>query len=153
MWAPSKIEKEMKKLVIFIIGIISLAACDVESSDNGQLDGFWQWCQIDTLATGGITDMRKSRIFWDVGFDLLEIRNTDDFSSQVLFRFVQTSKTLLISSPVIKNREVGDIRIQDPQELNTYGIYDLTEQFHIECLNRNKMVLRNERFRFHFRKY
>jgi hypothetical protein len=43
-----------------IIGVLSLAvmmltlsSCEVETSQNGDLDGFWHLEQVDTLATGG----------------------------------------------------------------------------------------------------
>ena len=45
-------EKEIMKRLIFVLTIcMALVACDIETSGNGDLDGFWQLRQVDTLAT------------------------------------------------------------------------------------------------------
>ncbi len=60
-------EKEIMKRLIFVLTIcMALVACDIETSGNGDLDGFWQLRQVDTLATEGTTDMRQSMIYWAV---------------------------------------------------------------------------------------
>lgn len=48
-----------------IIGVLSLAvmmltlsSCEVETSQNGDLDGFWHLEQVDTLATGGLVTLQ-----------------------------------------------------------------------------------------------
>jgi hypothetical protein len=54
-----------------IIGVLSLAvmmltlsSCEVETSQNGDLDGFWHLEQVDTLATGGTCNFADKRVFW-----------------------------------------------------------------------------------------
>ena len=56
----------MKKLYIYIIGVMLLmVGCDVESSDNGNLDGFWQMTtKTDKYAKCGAVDMRDSGLTW-----------------------------------------------------------------------------------------
>ena len=143
----------MKKLIIlFIVGLL-IASCDLESSGNGELDGFWQWCQMDTLSTNGTADMRSSRIFWNVQFNLLEMRSIDDYYKQVLFRFDHSGGKLIINKPILKNKEEGDMVINDPMALYDFGIYSLEEEFVVERLDGKEMILRNDRFRFHFRRY
>lgn len=50
-----------------IIGVLSLAvmmltlsSCEVETSQNGDLDGFWHLEQVDTLATGVLVTLQIS---------------------------------------------------------------------------------------------
>ena len=49
-------------LLLFIL--LLPAACDIESTDNGNLDGFWHLEQVDTLATGGSLNLKEQKIFW-----------------------------------------------------------------------------------------
>ena len=64
----------MKKLLFLVpLAAILCLSCELETSDNGDLDGFWQLKQVDTLQ-GGTKDMRGSGVFWAVQTDLLEAR-------------------------------------------------------------------------------
>ena len=38
---------------IWALGVSVLAGCDIETSDNGDLDGMWRLESVDTLASGG----------------------------------------------------------------------------------------------------
>ena len=45
-----------KHLILMLVGMLVLcfqSACTLETSDNGDLDGYWHLEQVDTLATGG----------------------------------------------------------------------------------------------------
>ena len=127
-------------------------SCSIETSDNGKLDGFWQLQQLDTISTGGETDMRDSMHFWAVQKDLLEVneRITD---AQVLFRFEHVGDSLILSEPYYDLRDSSDIRINDPSLLNRFGIYHMREAFYVANLTSSKMELKSDRYYFHFRKY
>lgn len=46
----------MKKIIgalSLAVMMLTLSSCEVETSQNGDLDGFWHLEQVDTLATGG----------------------------------------------------------------------------------------------------
>lgn len=71
-----------------IIGVLSLAvmmltlsSCEVETSQNGDLDGFWHLEQVDTLATGGTCYFADKRVFWGCQYKLIMIasRLVEDF--------------------------------------------------------------------------
>ena len=55
-------------LIAAIIGalLMSLTSCEIETSDNGKLDGFWHLERVDTLATGKSVDYTNKLVFWGV---------------------------------------------------------------------------------------
>lgn len=140
-------------LILPIAVLFTLTECTFETSDNGDLDGYWQLTAIDTLATAHTADMRHSGIYWAVQVRLLLIRDVTVNSPNVLFRFEKTAETLTISNPVIDERDVSDIKVENPDILHPYGIYRLKETFRILQLDSQNMVLENQDFRMHFRKY
>lgn len=46
-----------------LMALGSLSSCTLESSDNGDLDGYWHLESIDTLATGKTGDYSNRRFF------------------------------------------------------------------------------------------
>ncbi len=60
----------IKSLLATLATTLLLASCNVETSDNGPLDGFWHLERVDTLATGGTTDYSSGYVFWGVQKDL-----------------------------------------------------------------------------------
>lgn len=132
---------------------VSLYSCDIESSDNGDLDGYWQWTSVDTLATGGTEDMRSSKIFWAVQADLLEIRDNTKTHYNVFFRFSHTADSLILSEPVIDNRESNDSILEDYSILLSYGITEIPAAFYVSHLSGSKMVLYSSNYCLSFRKY
>ena len=152
----------MKKLLI-LIPIIAcyMAACDFEMSDNGDLDGYWQCRQIDTLATGGTTDMRPASIFLSVQAHMLEFRDNTRTDRNIIFRFEKAADILRLWNPVADNRQVSDSLIHNPQTLECYAITDVTvkadstleTQFRITDFSSDNMTLMNSKYRLHYRKY
>lgn len=144
----------MKKRLtyIFLATIVALTACDFEVSDNGDLDGYWQLHQTDTLATGGTDDMHQSGIYWAFQVHLMEMRDLQSRIS-ILYRFEHSGSQLRIYNPIANYREVSDSVITDVSLVNRYGIEHLDELFHIEQLNSDNMILTNDTYRFHLRKY
>lgn len=140
-------------IAIAVSVLMVLTSCTTETSDNGDLDGMWQMTQIDTLSTGGQTDMRNSGIFWSVQKNLLQTSALYNNDLGVFFRFRHNNAQLTISNPYFNNRQEGDIKVEEPEVLQKYGIDGLEQTFDIEQLTSGRMKLKSERFRLHFRKY
>ncbi|MBQ9672416.1 MAG: lipocalin-like domain-containing protein [Prevotella sp.] len=150
----------MKKLLYLIISACAVfAACDFETSDNGELDGYWQLRQVDTLA-GGIADMRNSGLFWSVQVNLLEVRDNYNPFNSLLFRFDKAGDILRIWNPIVNHKRISDSIVHDSATLARYyivGTYNadsvLESVLHIQELGGEHMVLTNKLYRLHFRKY
>ena len=146
----------MKKLLsILALGML-MVSCELETSGNKELDGYWQMNQVDTLSTGGVADTREALIYWGVQGKLLQIRFSETgkyLGEGLLFRFERTSNTLNLSSPIRHHLYDTDEPIEDVEVLKPYGIYQLEEVFSIIELNDKSMVLDNGVLRLHFRKY
>ena len=150
----------MKKLLYILFACVLMVSCELETSGNDELDGFWQWTAVDTLETEVTKDMRESKIFWAVQGKLLEVRQQIDQERQgdcIFFRFEWKNewneKTLRLYSPCRDERHAPDEPIEDVELLKPYGIYHLEETFLIEALDYDDMVLSNGVLRLHFRKY
>lgn len=130
-----------------------LAACDIETSGNGDLDGYWSLRQVDSVATGTQTNVSEQRIFWSVQHDLIQTDDRTGAHLSYLFRFQHTGNTLVLSSPYQYGRIEGDEPIDDVEALRPFGINSIPETFTVEKLNGSDMVLRSEPLRLHFRNY
>lgn len=150
----------MKHLLYIIAACLGLAACDFETSDNGDLDGYWQLHQMDTLATGSSADMRNSKIMCAVQVRLLEFMTLGEIGTGILFRFEQRNDSLILTNPIQDDRNISDSLVSNPATLVPYGMTPITGKdgklevkFCIEKLNDSRMILSNELYRLHFRKY
>lgn len=130
-----------------------MAACTLETSNNGDLDGFWQLKAVDTLATGGTADMRESGLTWSFQGRILELRDTKTVYTDILLSFQHADGHLLLSSPYIIDRESGDTPLYDAKLLRPYGIHHITEDFQVVELKSSSMVLQSDQLRLYFRKY
>ena len=70
----------IKSLLTTLATTLLFASCNVETSDNGPLDGFWHLERVDTLATGGTTDYSSGYVFWGVQKDLIYIKDSSNGS-------------------------------------------------------------------------
>ena len=146
----------MRKIIYILALCTFLVSCELETSGNKELDGYWQMCQIDTLATDGVTDTREALIYWGIQGKLLQIRFSENgkyLGEGLLFRFERAPYTLNLSSPIRHHLYDTDEPIEDVEVLKPYGIYQLEEVFSIIELNDKSMVLDNGVLRLHFRKY
>ncbi len=130
-----------------------LTSCDVESSDNGDLDGFWQLRAADTLSTGGHSDLTGLSLTWAFQGRLLEMRDLHGQRTDIVSSFSHEGTTLSLFDAYIVDRDNGDIRLEDATELSPYGVNRLDETFSVEKLDGSKMVLKSEKLRLTFRKY
>ena len=146
----------MRKLLFILTLCILVVSCELETSGNKELDGYWQMSQVDTLSTGGVADTREALVFWGVQGKLLQIRFSESGSflgEGLLFRFNKDDKNLTRMSPVIHHLYEVDEPIDDVEVLKPFGIFHLEEVFDIENLDDNEMVLTNDSLRLHFRRY
>ena len=141
-----------KYIAIAIFALGTLTACEIESHNNGKLDGFWHLEYIDTLATGGTRDLSNEKLFWSVQARLLEVSNRSK-GSKFIFSFRHADGSLYLSDPLVSNRSEGDIVVEDASVLAPYGINSLEETFAVEALDGSKMILRSETLRLKLKKF
>ena len=144
----------MKKIIYIIASILTIASCDIRTSDNGDLDGYWQLRSVDTLTTGGSCDVRDSLRFWSFQGNLLHVRDNRDTSIHPVFmRFNISDEKMTLSNPIIDLRDSSDLVLKDYEVLKRWGINDMPETMRIIKLNGSTMVLENRLLRLNFRKY
>lgn len=129
-----------------------MASCDLETSDNGNLDGFWHMVRVDTLSTGGTCGMPDRRVFWSVQKNIINVADYDKTPRGYIFHFENTGSSLRLYDAYTDNRAEGDIKVEDPSELSPFGINALEETFQIESLGRSHMTLTTNRLRLSFKK-
>lgn len=145
----------MKKLLIAvtcIFGIIVMNSCSLETSNNGDLDGFWHIVSIDSINTGNSLNLKESKLFWSIQSHLLDTKDTDLKYEECISHFEKVGDSLFIKDSYIYNRAEGDIKIDDIQYLSPYGINKLGEHFKILQLNSDEMLLSSESLRIRFQK-
>ena len=142
----------MKYLSILFAFILCLSACELETSHNGKLDGWWLLTAVDTLQTGGHANVEAQQCTWAFQGQLLELRDVPGQRGDYLLSFAQHGDDLLLSHPYLSARDSGDIAVQTPQPLHPYGILTLSEQFLITAINRQRMVLTSASLRLYLRK-
>ena len=135
-----------------------LTACELHTSDNGDLDGFWQMTQMDTLETNRSGDMRSLKIFWAVQGDMLEMRDLHNIDvtqchEKVNFRFRLEDGKLYLSEPIANDRDISDSIITNPATVAFYGLSSLEQILDVIRLDSEKMTLQTELYRMYFRKY
>lgn len=142
----------MKYLSILFALMFCLSACELETSHNGKLNGWWLLTAVDTLQTGGHANVEAQQCTWAFQGRLLELRDVPGQRGDYLLSFTQHDDDLLLSHPYFSARDSGDIAVQTPQPLHPYGIQTLSEQFSITAIDRQCMVLTSASLRLYFRK-
>lgn len=142
----------MKKITFLFAAFLLLTSCEIEFSNNGKLDGFWQLIAVDTLATQHTSDLKTSGRTWAFQGRLLEMRDTKGGYSDLYFSFEHRGDSLFLDSPYLSDRDVDDIKITDVNIVRPYGVNGLKEGFEIENLSNNKLILRSKTLRLMLRK-
>ena len=142
----------MKKITFLFAAFLLLTSCEIEFSNNGKLDGFWQLIAVDTLATQHTSDLKTSGRTWAFQGRLLEMRDTKGGYSDLYFSFEHRGDSLFLDSPCLSDRDVDDIKITDVNIVRPYGVNGLKEGFEIESLSNNKLILRSKTLRLMLRK-
>ncbi len=137
------------------------ACSNFETSGNGAFDGLWQLEQVDTLATGGSTDMHDELIFWAVQHRVIELRSPKLVADgsmlvrlAVYYHFERSGDTLqFLADPY----PVLDLRPGDPyaelKHVKAYGFSRFDETFLVLRLDDDHMTLQSQLYRMYFRKY
>ena len=143
-------------LLLFIL--LLPAACDIESTDNGNLDGFWHLEQVDTLATGGSLNLKEQKIFWGVQYHLIHLTGAGQANNFYL-RFRQTGDSLYITQAFIEHSGTagqqgnGDEPLTNDSLLQIYGLQSSNEQFIKVKLNGKWLILKSARLQLTFRRF
>lgn len=145
----------MKKILSYIFVVATmLTSCEIETSDNGKLDGYWKLCSIDTLSTGNKADFTEKSIFWAVQANILSTQDKNNLlNPKYVFRFQHTADSLIVYNPQIYDKAEGNKEVTQIDELRIFGINSLTSRFHVESLSHKKLTLSDEYLRLHFRKF
>ena len=143
----------MKKITFLFAALLLLTSCEIEFSNNGKLDGFWQLIAVDTLATQHTSELKTSGRTWAFQGRLLEMRDTKGGYSDLYFSFEHRGDSLFLDSPYLSDRDVDDIKITDVNIVRPYGVNGLKEGFEIESLSNNKLILRSKTLRLLFKKH
>lgn len=148
----------MKKIIFPLILLFTvlqfLVSCEIETSDNGKLDGQWHLVQVDTLQTGGVLDTSEKLIFWSFQMNLLQMRNFNHVAPISMARFSHAEGKLRVTQPCQYNLEHGN-EYYTEETISTiapYGINALEETFQVETLSGSRMTLCNGLLRLWFRK-
>ena len=140
--------------------VMVFSSCEMETSKNGDLDGYWHLESIDTLENRWTSDFYARKVFSVIEHKLIVIRdlNVGPFDGFYM-RFDQTGDSLLIPKAYRKNQNYheGDddapISADDMEDLRKYGINNLPEGFAKEALSGSKMILRSKTLRLKFKKF
>lgn len=135
-----------------ILTTMTLASCDIEtSSDAGDFNGMWHLTRVDTIATGGVLDLKNEKLFWAFQNKLMQADDKNEKLAKILMRFNQTNTQLTLHTPYVYDRENGDVPLSDPTLLAPYGINKLEENFQVLKLTGSKMVLQSETLKLTFK--
>ncbi|MCI6558018.1 MAG: lipocalin-like domain-containing protein [Prevotella sp.] len=145
--------KKIAEFCFFSMMTLVMTGCEIHTSNNGDLDGFWQLRSIDTLSTGASVDARERMIYWAVQRHILEVQDKHDTRNKILFGFSQRGDSLFLYEPRVNNRDIGDTLVTNLSMLQPYGVNDFEESYFIEQLDGGQMVLKSKVLRLWFRKY
>lgn len=138
--------------VIMLLTAVSLSSCDIETSDNGDLDGMWHLRAVDTIATGGTCDMTDNSIYWNVQTDLMVLEDKSDVYDDIVVRFTLANDTLRLYSPqLFYKADSGEL--DDIDKLKPYGLDSEDQSFAVERLDGSRMTLASETLRLYFKKF
>jgi hypothetical protein len=134
--------------------LLTLAACDWESSDNGNLDGFWQMTDVDTLATGGHEIVKEQALTWSFQGRILEVRQATHKGTPIyIFKFSHEGDVLKTFNPYLNNRDMEDPLVEDVKDIEPFGFSALSQQFQVLKLTGSRLILQSPSLRLTFRKY
>lgn len=137
-----------------ILTTMTLASCDIEtSSAAGDFNGMWHLTRVDTIATGGVLDLKNEKLFWAFQNKLMQADDKNEKLAKILMRFNQTNTQLTLHTPYVYDRENGDVPLSDSTLLIPYGINKTEEKFDVVTLKGGKMVLQSEKLKLTLKKF
>ena len=135
-----------------ILTTMSLASCDIEtSSAAGDFNGMWHLTRVDTIATGGVLDLKNEKRFWAFQNKLMQGDDKSGNHDKILMRFNQTKTMLTLHTPYLYDRKNGDFPLSESTLLKPYGINNIEEVFQVIKLRGNNMVLQSETLKLTFK--
>ena len=149
--------KRISQYLIFSLSaflVFSFTSCELETSGNGDLDGFWHLVQVDTLQTGGVNDTSKELFFWSFQVNLLEFSDRSYQIPIFMARFNHENGQLKVTQPCLYNRDEGNEMVteENVKDISPYGLNALEETFRVEELSGSRMTLSNGTLRLYFKK-
>jgi len=151
------LSKRISQYLIFSLSaflVFSFTSCELETSGNGDLDGFWHLVQVDTLQTGGVKDTSKELFFWSFQVNLLEFSDRSYQIPIFMARFNHDNGQLKVTQPCLYNRDEGNEMVteENVKDISPYGLNALEETFRVEELSGSRMTLSNGTLRLYFKK-
>lgn len=149
--------KKISQYLIFSISaflVFSFTSCELETSGNGDLDGFWHLVQVDTLQTGGVKDTSKDLFFWSFQVNLLQFSDRSYHIPIYMARFNHENGQIKVTQPCLYNRDEGNEMVteENVKDISPYGLNALEETFRVEELSGSRMTLSNGTLRLYFKK-
>ena len=134
----------MKRILFYIIiGIGLLTSCSSESSDNGDLDGFW-------VLSG------RPGLTWSFQGKILEFRDVNSVHPDLMAKFRHEGNQLIVYDFRVLDRDARDqpVTESEKEDLHAYGINNMVEeQFQIRQLTSDDMHLESDSESLYFQKY
>lgn len=145
---------KIRYILLSMVALFSLSACEIETHDNDKLDGFWHLERVDTIATGGVCDKSKDLVFWSVQSMFVEVSERSKVdNNKYIFSFSHSNGKLSLFDARLSDRRKGDPEVEDPAILQPYGVSKLNETFEVTQLTGSKMQLKSETLLLLFRKF
>ena len=133
------------------LSLIFLYGCELETTDNGDLDGYWHLEQVDSLSGQRSVSYAQNKIFWSIQFELLQLSNLED--NTIIYKLVYDNRQLTLANPCMFDRADGDSLVTNVEVLRQYGVNALQESFKVVSLESRTMILESPVLRLHFKKY
>ena len=145
--------RNMRKwfIMLSILSLFFLVGCELETTDNGDLDGYWHLERIDSLSSQRSIDYGQARIFWSIQFKLLQLSDLEN--NTIIYNLVYDNHQLTLADPYMFDRADGDTQVTDVEVLRRYGVNALQENMKVVSLQSDRMVLESPVLRLHFKKY
>ena len=148
----------MDKAKTYVVAVIAaftilFTGCTIESSDNGDLDGFWHLERVDSIQTGSSSALAKASLFWSFQAKLMRVTDYKNHNGDFLMRFDHNGSVLRTYDPHENDRANCDPAVADASKLKPFGINGIEDTFRVENLKGSKMVLSTRKLRLTFKKF
>jgi hypothetical protein len=150
---------------IFLLGILLLTTlmvgCDIETSNNGKLDGLWQVTEITYLGTNSRPDsvvaMKSQHIYWAFQNKLLSIRGYEapqTKTTEIVTRFSHNADSLILRDFYFHYVSLDSLVTDTHTHIfNPIGVESNEAHFQVEQLTDNTLSLRSTYAKIALRKF
>lgn len=138
---------------IILLILTTVCSCEIETYDNGKLDGYWKLCEIDSIRNGEKLKLSDKSIFWAIQAKFIVLQNNNEDREKIYLRFKHIGDSLITHSPMFYDKLNGNTIIKDDSELKIYGINNLNESFYIYQLKNNSLILKTKLLQLKFIKF